>query len=157
MVLFGVPDIRLFWSEDARFLGQFRDGDVGTRFEPFSKYPPSFKDVSFWLPEGALAAPKGVSAEDGGDEGDDDWEGDYGTFHTNEFSEVVRTVAGEVAESVELIDCFQNPNTRRVSHCWRVAYRSLEKTLTTDEAVALHTRVTHELERALGVEIRDGS
>ena len=62
-----------------------------------------------------------------------------------------------MAESVELVDCFQNPNTRRVSHCWRVAYRSLEKTLTTDEAVALHTRVTDEAAKVLGVEIRDGS
>ena len=79
-----------------------------------------------------------------------------GTFHTNEFSEVVRTVAGATAESVELTDCFKHPKTGRVSHCWRVAYRSLEKTLTTDEAVALHTRVAQELEARLGVEIRDG-
>ena len=87
MVLFGVPDIRLFWSEDARFLDQFRDGDVSTRFQSFSKYPPSFKDVSFWLPDGALAAPKGVATEDGGDEGDDDWEGDYGTSFSRNIPE----------------------------------------------------------------------
>ncbi|EPY83835.1 hypothetical protein CB1_000526052 [Camelus ferus] len=28
MILYDIPDIRLFWSEDERFLGQFRVGDI---------------------------------------------------------------------------------------------------------------------------------
>ena len=42
MVLFGIPDIRLFWSDDPRFLSQFQDGVVRP-FEPYSKYPPCYK------------------------------------------------------------------------------------------------------------------
>ena len=49
MVLFDIPDIRLFWSQDERFLSQFQENQV-TSFKPFSKYPPCYKDVSFWLP-----------------------------------------------------------------------------------------------------------
>ncbi len=49
MVLFGIPDIRLFWSSDERFLKQFRAGLI-TTFVPYSKYPLCYKDVSFWLP-----------------------------------------------------------------------------------------------------------
>lgn len=49
MVLFGVTDIRLFWSRDRRFLEQFACG-APTKFSPFSKYPPIYKDISFWVP-----------------------------------------------------------------------------------------------------------
>ena len=49
MVLFDIPDIRLFWSEDARFTSQFVNGKI-TKFLPYSKFPMCYKDVSFWLP-----------------------------------------------------------------------------------------------------------
>lgn len=49
MVLFGIPDIRLFWSTDERFCSQFKEGRI-TKFVPYSKYPLCYKDVSFWLP-----------------------------------------------------------------------------------------------------------
>ena len=45
MVLFGVQDIRLFWTSDQRFLKQFLAGDLSTRFKPYSRYPPCFKVI----------------------------------------------------------------------------------------------------------------
>lgn len=50
MVLFDIPDIRIFWSNDERFLKQFEDGKV-KKFIPYSKHPVCYKDVSFWLPK----------------------------------------------------------------------------------------------------------
>ncbi len=50
MVLFGIPDIRLFWTHDQRFLSQFKENDSRTKFVPYSKFPLCYKDVSFWLP-----------------------------------------------------------------------------------------------------------
>jgi phenylalanyl-tRNA synthetase alpha chain len=50
MILFGIPDIRLFWSQDERFSSQFKKGVI-SKFVPYSKYPLCYKDVSFWLPE----------------------------------------------------------------------------------------------------------
>ncbi|KAI8987039.1 phenylalanyl-tRNA synthetase [Pilobolus umbonatus] len=76
MVLFGIPDIRLFWSEDDRFINQFTPGKIN-KFEPFSKYPPCIKDISFWVPEGS--------------------------WHDNDFCEVVRGVAGDLVETVEMV------------------------------------------------------
>jgi phenylalanyl-tRNA synthetase alpha chain len=42
MVLFDIPDIRLFWSKDPRFINQFKDGSI-QKFVPFSKYPSCYK------------------------------------------------------------------------------------------------------------------
>mmetsp|Transcript_18849 Transcript_18849/g.3048 ORF Transcript_18849/g.3048 Transcript_18849/m.3048 type:complete len:85 (-) Transcript_18849:220-474(-) len=50
MRLFDIPDIRLFWSEDQRFLGQFSIEKGITKFKEFSKYPSCYKDISFWIP-----------------------------------------------------------------------------------------------------------
>ena len=33
---------------DERFLKQFRGADLRTRFKAYSKFPPCYKDVSFW-------------------------------------------------------------------------------------------------------------
>ncbi len=43
MVLFSIPDIRLFWSSDKRFTKQFRAGNLAAKFKPYSKFPPCFK------------------------------------------------------------------------------------------------------------------
>lgn len=44
MVLFSIPDIRLFWSEDPRFTTQFEAGKI-TKFVPYSKFPPCYKGI----------------------------------------------------------------------------------------------------------------
>lgn len=49
MVLYEIPDIRLFWSKDPRFTKQFKQGDLTTRFKAFSKYPTCYKDIAFWV------------------------------------------------------------------------------------------------------------
>lgn len=48
ILLFQIPDIRLFWSQDDRFIRQFSEGEI-TTFEPFSKYPACSKDVAFYV------------------------------------------------------------------------------------------------------------
>ena len=44
---------RLFWSQDERFISQFKEGKMN-KFIPYSKFPPCYKDVSFWLPDKTL-------------------------------------------------------------------------------------------------------
>lgn len=99
MILFGVPDIRLFWSSDDRFTSQFISGEI-KRFMPFSKYPPVYKDISFWHDS---------------------------SFHENDFSEIIRDNAGDIVENVDVIDQFTHPKTQRKSSCYRITYRSLER------------------------------
>lgn len=73
MILFSIPDIRLFWTFDQRFLSQFKEGEIKT-FEPYSKYPPCYKDVSFWLPKPGDAGHGGTN------------------FHVNEVYEVTSPI-----------------------------------------------------------------
>ena len=141
MLLFKIPDIRLFWSQDDRFLSQFRgvsdNLDSLKRFAPFSKYPPCPKDVSFWL--------RSTSAAGGNTKG---------SFHENDVMELVRNVAGDVVEDVRLIDEFTHPKTGRKSMAYRIVYRSLERTLTNEETNKLHDEVRQRLVDELGVELR---
>jgi phenylalanyl-tRNA synthetase alpha chain len=101
MVLFNIPDIRLFWSDDPRFLSQFRPGQI-TQFKPYSKYPPCYKDMSFWLPPATVAIEAGSDAGGGGDGVEKVQEGRK-EFHENDYCEIVREVAGDLVETVTLV------------------------------------------------------
>jgi phenylalanyl-tRNA synthetase alpha chain len=141
MLLFNIPDIRLFWSTDDRFLSQFRgvsdDLTRLRRFVPFSKYPPCYKDVSFWL-KSSSAAGGNVNHE----------------WHENDLMEIIRNIAGDNVEDVVLVDQFVHPKTSRRSMCYRINYRSLERTLTNAETNKMHDQVVKTLADKLGVEIR---
>jgi phenylalanyl-tRNA synthetase alpha chain len=76
MPLFSIPDIRLFWSTDPRFLSQFKSGEI-TTFASYSKYPSNTKDISFW----SNGPPP----------------------HDNDVFDVVRDVAGDLVEDVRCV------------------------------------------------------
>lgn len=138
MLLFNIPDIRLFWSSDARFLSQFSSSSPVSRFVPFSKYPACYKDVAFWLPSTSSAAGGNVKA----------------ALHENDVMELVRETAGNLVEDVRLTDEFAHPKTGRKSMCYRINYRSLERTMTNAEANDLHEEIRGKLVREFGVELR---
>jgi len=153
MLLFDIPDIRLFWSRDPRFLEQFADprrapdGSISkawrvNRFLPFSKHPAAPRDVSFWLRSTSSAAGGHSASQSAHD------------FHENDLMEVVRTEGGEWVEDVRLVDEFTHPKTGRRSVCYRIVYRSFERTLTTEEANEMHERIRQKIVEKLGVELR---
>lgn len=162
MLLFGIPDIRLFWSSDPRFLKQFSRGKI-TQFEPFSKFPACYKDIAFWIrPAPAGSTPinsnpgsSGVAAAAGGDATKTSpAQTQPAAFHENDIMEVVRDVAGSLAEDVTLVDEFVHPSSGRKSLCYRINYRSLERTLQNDEVNALHDEVGKRMVGLHGVELR---
>ncbi|GMH34143.1 hypothetical protein BSKO_01977 [Bryopsis sp. KO-2023] len=127
MVLFNIPDIRLFWTEDPRFKDQFKSADLTTRFKTYSKYPPCFKDIAFWI------SPK---------------------FSENNLCELVRDVAGDLCEEVKLIDEFTHPKTERTSHCYRITFRSMERSLTDEEINELQFQIRDRVASEFQVELR---
>jgi phenylalanyl-tRNA synthetase alpha chain len=125
MVLFSIPDIRLFWSSDPRFCSQFKAGEI-KKFEPYSKYPECKKDIAFWIPD---------------------------DFEPNDFFEIGREVCGELVESMELIDEFTNPKKGKTSHCYRINYRSMDRSLTNEEVNTMQEKLRGRAQD-LGVELR---
>ncbi|TKY84951.1 hypothetical protein EX895_006031 [Sporisorium graminicola] len=151
MVLYSIPDIRLFWTQDPRFLGQFASASSNSvsaaggqsnktagqpaskpellTFKPYSKFPPCYKDVSFWLPQDRA-------------------------FHENDLFEIVRDRVGDLVEDVVKIDDFVHPKTQKQSLCYRINYRSMDRSLENDEVNQLHSDVLARLVDQLSIEIR---
>lgn len=124
MILFKIPDIRLFWSQDKRFLDQFEAGKI-TEFKPFSSHPACYKDIAFWVPP---------------------------DYDAKEFYSLVRDVAGDLVEEVKEIDSFKKDD--RTSKCYRITYRSMDSTLTNEHIDGLQWLLRKELPVRLRVELR---
>jgi len=125
MVMFDIPDIRLFWSNDHRFLNQFSEGKV-VKFKPFSKYEMCYKDISFFLSD---------------------------KFSYNDFCSIARDEdPRNIIESIKLIDDFKKGE--RVSHCYRIVYRSMDSTLKNFEVDKIQAKIKDRLIKELKVEIR---
>lgn len=129
MLLFGIPDIRLFWTLDERFHNQFQQGRIST-FKPYSKYPGTVRDVAFWVPS------------------------ELEKVHINDLMEIVRNVAGDLVESVTLVDEFTHPKTGRNSQCYRINYQSMDRNLTNDEVNVLQEEVRDTMTKMFNVELR---
>jgi len=126
MKLFEIGDIRLFWSQDERFLKQFKEGEI-TQFKPYSKYPACYKDITFWIPS---------------------------DFNENNFMQVVRAVASDLVETVELLDEFHHPKHNKTSKCFRINYRHMDRNLTNEEVDTLQNKLREQVTKDLGCELR---
>ncbi|BES91585.1 unnamed protein product [Nesidiocoris tenuis] len=131
MLLYDIPDIRLFWSKDTGFLSQFKGKapSDAIRYRPLSVYPQCYNDVSFWLPQD-------------------------GIFQPNDFHELAREIGGDILEQIELKDDFTHPKTGRRSLCYRMTYRHLEKTLTQEEVNIIHKAICDKATETLGIVVR---
>ena len=136
MILFNIPDIRLFWSDDPKFTSQFRDAVI-TRFTPFSVLNSLQKDISFFIPD---------------TDEKDQWE------HINDFYEICRSVSASNLEQIECFDKFYHPKKKMMSHAYRLTY-SAPDTLSDPGTFSkrintVHARVAQEVGQKLNVIIR---
>ena len=109
-----LPDIRLLWSDDERVKKQLV---LGTEFKEVSKFPPVVRDISF------------IVGKD---------------FVPNNYFDLVRETAPGLIEEVSLIDKYENDakfGADKMSYAYRVTYRSLDRTLTSEEVDALHKKL----------------
>lgn len=108
MIFYSIPDIRLFWSTDERFLSQFTNHNYldEITFVQYSKLTSIYKDISFWLKSEDVKDPNK----------------DYKTFVwnlQNDYYDIVRDVL-ESVENIELIDKFYHQKQKMYTQCWRI-------------------------------------
>jgi phenylalanyl-tRNA synthetase alpha chain len=126
MILFDIKDIRLFWTQDRRFLNQFKEGHI-TTFKPYSKYPPCYKDISFYLNE---------------------------NFNENDLCEIIRNITGDLVENVECVDTFVNKSNGKTSKCYRILFRHMDRTVTNEEINDFQIKIRDEIKNNLELELR---
>ena len=125
MVMFDIPDIRLFWTKDKRFLEQFTPKQV-TKFKPYSKYEMCYKDMSFY-----------TSPE----------------FSYNDMCTIARDEdPNNLIESIVLIDEFEHHG--RMSMCYRLTYRSMDGPLKNTQVNNIQKSIKDRLATELKVEMR---
>lgn len=124
-----IPDIRLLYSDDERVTKQLADLDHV--FEAVSKYPPITRDISFIVNK---------------------------DFDLNAYYELIREIAGtEMTEEVKLLDTYENEEKfgkDKISYTFRTVYRSLDRTLTSEEVDAKHKKLEEVTIEKFGAVVR---
>lgn len=62
--------------------------------------------------------------------------------------------AGELIEKIDLIDSFTHPKKGVTSHCYRITYRSMDRSLTDEEINRLQEDLRAKAAETLSVELR---
>lgn len=122
-----LPDIRLLWSEDERVKKQLV---LGNAFVEVSKYPPIVRDISFIVPK---------------------------SFVPNDYFDLVREIGDDIIEEISLIDEYENDEkfgADKKSFAYRIVYRSIDRTLRSEEVDALHKKLEEETERLFSATVR---
>jgi phenylalanyl-tRNA synthetase alpha chain len=127
IISMALPDIRLLWSTDPRVTKQLH---MGQKFVEVSKYPAIVRDISF------------VVKKD---------------FMPNVYFDLVRDVAGDLVEQVELLDEYENDEKfgkDKKSYAYRVTYRASDRTLTNEEIDILHKTLEQKTAEEFGAVVR---
>ena len=128
MVKMGISDIRIFWSDDPRITSQFKD--INSRYKEVSKYPETSRDISFVIDK---------------------------NINLNNYYEIVRDFAENLIEEVKLIDSYEDEakfGKDKKSYTFRIIYRSLERTLKSDEINKIQEEIRNKTKQDLNAVLR---
>lgn len=126
MRLFAIPDIRLFWSRDPRFLQQFASG-APVQYQPFAKLPPICQDLSFGL--------KTL---------------DMKTWKQQVENDFVQAIRDDMVESVKLWSSYENVEKKAISLVYRITYSPRDSTMSNPgEFAALVHREYQQMRRSI--------
>ncbi|MBI1866415.1 MAG: hypothetical protein HY005_00445 [Candidatus Staskawiczbacteria bacterium] len=123
-----IPDIRIFWSNDARITNQLKN--INNKYKEVSKYPEISRDISFIIDK---------------------------NINLNNYYELVRDLDENLIEEVKLMDSYENEEKfgkDKKSYTFHIVYRSLEKTLTDQEVNKIHDKIIDKTKQELDAIIR---
>jgi len=132
MILFDIPDIRYFWSEDRKFLDQFQNGEI-VKFKEYFVLDPLTKDISFCIPLEQLKE-------------DNTW------IHQNDFYELCREYCNDLIENMELFDIYYNKKLNNLSHCYHIIYRPVDTKLKSGNEF---NKIVNEIHRQISNNVQD--
>ena len=107
MILMEIPDIRIFWSDEPKFLDQYKDGKM-VKFQEFSKLDSLWKDISFWLDKTEIKDIKGQQ--------------EFTWSMGNNFYDLVHSIFSDDVESVEITSRYHDEKKDRYSHTFRLVF-----------------------------------
>ena len=128
MVKFGIPDIRVFWSDDSKITSQFKD--INSKYKEVSKYPETSRDISFIINK---------------------------DINLNNYYEIVRDFAENLIEEVKLVDEFEDDakfGKDKKSYTFRITYCSPERTLTNEEVNKIQDQIRAKTAQDLNAVLR---
>jgi phenylalanyl-tRNA synthetase alpha chain len=128
MIKMGIPDIRIFWSDDPRITSQFKD--INSKYKEVSKYPETSRDISFVIDK---------------------------NINLNNYYEIVRDFAENLIEEVKLIDSYEDEakfGKDKKSYTFRIIYRSPERTLKSDEINKIQEEIRNKTKQDLNAILR---
>jgi len=122
-----LPDIRLLWSQDERVKKQLK---LGSKFKEVSKFPSITRDISFVVDK---------------------------SFVPNNYFDLIRDMGGDLVEEVALLDKYENAEKfglDQISYTYRIIYRSMSRTLKSEEVDAIQDRIYQETAKQFNAELR---
>ena len=147
MALKKVSDIRILWSDDKRITSQRWNLNP---YKEVSNFPPVYKDISFLTSKDKFVKDT--------KEMEKSWKIELiNEADSFDLAGIARDVSGWLIEEVKVIDIFENDKkfgADQKSVCVRIAFRSLERTLTNEEINVAYFKIRDKLEKELNYQLR---
>ena len=105
MILFNIPDIRYFWSENPKLISQFKTG-ISSKFIPYSELPNVNHDISFYISKEDIQ--------------DNKW------LVENDFFEIIRNIGEEYIQCVKLLETYHNSKLDKTSKLYRIEFQAMD-------------------------------
>jgi phenylalanyl-tRNA synthetase alpha chain len=153
MILFEIPDIRLLWVENEKFLNQFKEGTI-TKFKPYSTLDTITKDISFYIIDDSQVK---INHDISTNTTTGTWDNE------NDMYDVIREFSNkycpDIVAKVEKFDTFYNSKLEKLSHTYRIYYSPTDPNMNNPSAFTtlvnkLQLDMVNEIKLKLSVKIR---